>query len=76
MKDTAELPTGRAADALPHEDGDASGEAEILVWNGRVADPSEGSDGDLVEGEAPSPVRGSRQSAKLGIRLAKGSAMR
>ena len=39
MKDTAQPPTGRAADALPREDGDANGEAEILVWNGLVADP-------------------------------------
>jgi hypothetical protein len=45
MKESAGPRDGRAADALPREDGDASGEAEILVWNGRIADPSEGSDG-------------------------------
>ena len=55
MKETAGPRTGRAADALPREDGDANGEAEILIWNGRIADPREGSDGDLVRGTAPSP---------------------
>jgi hypothetical protein len=54
MTETAGARTGSTADALPREDGDANGEAEILVWNGRVADPSERSEG-LVEDKAPFP---------------------
>jgi hypothetical protein len=75
MKETARPRDGRAADAQRREDGEANGEAEILVWNGRVSDPSEGSDGDLVEGEALSP--GQRFPAECEARhLAQRSDMR
>jgi hypothetical protein len=44
MTETTGARTGRTADGLPREEGDTNGEEEILVWNGRVADPDDRSD--------------------------------